>query len=73
MILTLSLKNFNMDLLKGSYQKIIDVLSRAELRIIIAMPNLSIELARLLEELHNRIKSISVFMDIREESYRAIQ
>lgn len=62
-----------MDLLKGSYQKIIDVLSRAELRIIIAMPNLSIELARLLEELHNRIKSISVFMDIREEIYRAIQ
>jgi hypothetical protein len=59
-----------MDLIKGSFKKLVDILSRAQYRIIIVVPNISIEVAEILKERKNKNVEILPFFDIREEVYR---
>lgn len=59
-----------MQVLKGNYQTIVDLLTQARNQLIVGLPNISIELARILAEKSKEGISTIAYLDIREEMYR---
>jgi hypothetical protein len=59
-----------MEIIKGNFNKITDILLAARQVVVLAMPNVSVEIAEILVEIKKRFQSVIIYLDIREEVYR---